>query len=187
MNYEELSKEVSYALRHAPWEYELEMDEEGWVSCAQLLDSLQQTQKFKNIRVTDLSKMIEISEKKRHEIKDGNIRAFYGHSLPMKILKEEKMPPNVLYHGTARQFFKSITEIGLQPRSRQYVHLSQDLETARIVGSRHDNKPCILIIDAKMAWSEGIRFYVGNEKVWLSDGIPAKYLNELSKKSNNID
>ena len=32
MKYEELSKEVSYALRHAPWEYELEMDEEGWVS-----------------------------------------------------------------------------------------------------------------------------------------------------------
>ena len=29
MKYEELSKEVSYALRHAPWEYELEMDEEG--------------------------------------------------------------------------------------------------------------------------------------------------------------
>lgn len=29
--FEELSKEISYALRHAPWEYELEMNEEGWV------------------------------------------------------------------------------------------------------------------------------------------------------------
>lgn len=37
----ELSKEISYALRHAPWEYELEIDEEGWVPIAQLLDSLQ--------------------------------------------------------------------------------------------------------------------------------------------------
>jgi len=37
MKYEELSKEVSYALRHAPWEYELEMDTEGWVSIEQLL------------------------------------------------------------------------------------------------------------------------------------------------------
>lgn len=27
----DLSREISYALRHAPWEYELEMDEEGWV------------------------------------------------------------------------------------------------------------------------------------------------------------
>ena len=31
--YEDLSKEVSYALRHAPWEYELEMDKEGWSFC----------------------------------------------------------------------------------------------------------------------------------------------------------
>lgn len=32
----ELSKEISYALRHAPWEYALEMDEEGWVLVEQL-------------------------------------------------------------------------------------------------------------------------------------------------------
>ena len=29
MDYLNLSKEVSYALRHAPWEYELEPDSEG--------------------------------------------------------------------------------------------------------------------------------------------------------------
>ena len=31
MDYIKLSKEVSYALRHAPWEYELELDENGFV------------------------------------------------------------------------------------------------------------------------------------------------------------
>ena len=31
MDYTKLSKEISYALRHAPWEYELELDEEGFV------------------------------------------------------------------------------------------------------------------------------------------------------------
>lgn len=29
MNLVELSKEISYALRHAPWEYELELDKQG--------------------------------------------------------------------------------------------------------------------------------------------------------------
>ena len=38
--FEELSKEISYALRHAPWEYELEMNEEGWVPVEQLLDAI---------------------------------------------------------------------------------------------------------------------------------------------------
>ena len=40
INYIELSKEISYALRHAPWEYELEMDEAGWIPVGQLLDAL---------------------------------------------------------------------------------------------------------------------------------------------------
>lgn len=43
MDYVELSKEVSYALRHAPWKYELEMDEEGFVPIEQLLDALNET------------------------------------------------------------------------------------------------------------------------------------------------
>lgn len=178
-DYAKLSKEISHALRHVPWEYELEMDENGWVPIEQLLDALHKTEKWNNIIEEDLSKMIEMSEKKRHEIKDGNIRAFYGHSLPMKILKEGKMPPNVLYHGTARRFLESIIENGLSPQSRQYVHLSQDLETAENVGRRHDDNPCILIIDAKVAWDDGIKFYIGNEKVWLADTIPSKYIQRI--------
>lgn len=176
---EELSKKISYALRHAPWEYELEMNEEGWVPIDQLLDALNKEEKWKNICEADLEEMIKKSEKKRHELSGGKIRAFYGHSIPMRILKEEKIPPNVLYHGTARRFLKSIHKNGLLPQSRQYVHLSQDIETAKNVGMRHDDKPRILIIDAKMAWIDGIKFYLGNEKVWLADKIPCRYIKEL--------
>ena len=177
--YTELSKEISYALRHAPWEYELEMDEEGWVPVEQLLDALHRSEKWSNICEADLKEMIEKSKKKRHELKGGNIRAFYGHSIPMKILKEDKMPPDVLYHGTARRFLESINENGLLPQSRQYVHLSQDIETAENVGRRHDDKPCILYIDAKVAWDDGIKFYYGNEKVWLADIIPSRYIRKM--------
>ena len=179
MNYIGLSKEISYALRHAPWEYELEMEEEGWVPVEQLLNALHRDKKWGDICETDLIRMIEQSEKKRHELKDGKIRAFYGHSIPMKILREEQMPPDVLYHGTARRFLESIKEKGLLPQGRQYVHLSQDFETAENVGKRRDDKPCILIIDAKRAWDEGIKFYLGNEKVWLADTVPGRYIEEM--------
>ena len=137
----ELSKEISYALRHAPWEYELEMDEEGWVPVEQLLDALHKEEKWRNISENDLVIMIQKSEKKRHEIFSGKIKAHYGHSIPMKIAKEEKVPPEVLYHGTARRFLNSIREKGLLPKGRQYVHLSQDVETAHSVGMRHSWKP----------------------------------------------
>ena len=172
----ELSKEISYALRHAPWEYELEMDEEGWVRVEQLLDALHRDEKWMNVGETDLQDIIEQSEKNRFEIKNGKIRAFYGHSIPMKIIKEVQMPPDILYHGTARRFLESIKEKGLLPQGRQYVHLSKDIETAESVGKRHDGKPCILVIDAISAWNEGVKFYLGNEKVWLADSIPSRFI-----------
>ena len=31
MDYKRLSKEISYALRHAPWEYNLKLDNQGFV------------------------------------------------------------------------------------------------------------------------------------------------------------
>lgn len=144
LEYDRLSKEISYALRHAPWEYELEMDEEGWVPLGQLLDALRREEQWEEIAGADVEEMISSSAKKRFEIREGRIRAFYGHTIPMKIRKEEKKPPAVLYHGTARRFYTSIMEKGLQPQERQYVHLSQDVETAETVGKRHDGKPCIL-------------------------------------------
>ena len=51
----------------------------------------------------------------------------------MKIAKEKKVPPEILYHGTARRFFNSIQEKGLLPKGRQYVHLSIDIDRCRMV------------------------------------------------------
>ncbi len=114
MNNEELSKEISYALRHAPWKNELEMDENGWVDVKQLIEAL--NRKFEEVQLSDLIMMIEKSDKKRHEIVDGKIRALYGHSIPMHIRKEEKQPPLLLYHGTARRFLNNITTQSFEKR-----------------------------------------------------------------------
>lgn len=180
-DYQKLSKEVSYVLRHAPWEYELELDEHGWISVEQLLNSLNQTPEWENITLDDLNHMIQYSAKKRHEIKNRNIRAFYGHSIPMIIKKERSIPPKVLYHGTANKFLESIKQEGLIPMDRQHVHLSEDIETATLVGKRKENVPVILTIDTEAAVTDGINFYLGNEKVWLADPIPAKYISIQTK------
>ncbi|WP_371366997.1 putative RNA 2'-phosphotransferase [Sporomusa rhizae] len=182
IDFMKLSKEVSYALRHAPWEYELELGEEGWVEIDQLLYSMNECREWYDLSEQDLHLMIEKSDKKRHEISDGKIRALYGHSLPQRIVKEEKEPPKILYHGTARRFLASIKVDGLLPKGRQYVHLSIDVDTASQVGKRRDNEPTIFEINARKAWGEGIKFYQGNDKVWLADFIPSKYVNEIDSK-----
>lgn len=72
---------------HAPWKYRLKVDQEGWVLVDQLLDALHQDKRWKNITIDDLYVLIEKSKKKRFEIKDNKIRAYYGHTIPMKIVK----------------------------------------------------------------------------------------------------
>lgn len=181
INYTKLSKEVSYALRHAPWEYELELDKNGWVPIDQLLQAFHQSNEWQNIELDDLKVMIEKSEKKRHEIKENSIRASYGHSIPIKIVKEEAIPPKFLYHGTAHNFLSEIEKNGLSPMSRQYVHLSEDIETANLVGKRKDKNPIILVINTENARAKGTNFYLGNEKVWLADSILPEFFDVLKK------
>lgn len=176
MDLMKLSKELSYALRHAPWQYELELDDEGWVGIPQLLVALHESPQWKEVTETDLEKMIQASEKKRHEIRSGHIRALYGHSTPHKISKSPADPPETLYHGTPAHAVNSIMEQGLQPRQRQYVHLSADIDTAKQVGRRRDDQPVILRINAAQAARDGILFYHGNENIWLADHIPVRYI-----------
>ena len=65
MDYTKLSKEISYALRHAPWEYELELDEEGFVPVEQLIHALNESGEYKEtITKDDILHIIETSEKK---------------------------------------------------------------------------------------------------------------------------
>lgn len=177
MNYIKLGKEISFALRHHPEKYHLDMDEEGWVRIEQLSHALED--KYGVLTEADILDIMEHSDKQRYELKNHKIRAYYGHSLKQKIKRIPMEPPKVLYHGTAKRFLDSIMKDGLLPMNRQYVHLSADQETAIKVGKRHDSHPIILRINAIEAYRNGIHFYLGNETVWLSDSIPIQYIKVL--------
>jgi putative RNA 2'-phosphotransferase len=88
---------------------------------------------------------------------------------------ERRTPPDVLYHGTAIRFLDSIRKDGLKPMGRQYVHLSRTEEIAITVGKRH-GEPVVLYIDAKTMCEEGHKFYISENKVWLVDKVPIKYI-----------
>lgn len=177
MDYIKLGKEITYALRHAPWEYELEMDNKGFVDIQQLLLAINEENKYsKIIDKSDILRVMEVSNKKRLEIVGEQIRAMYGHSFPMQIKYEEETPPAMLYHGTAKRFLNSIKKEGLKPMSRQYVYLSEDIETAKMVGKRRDSDPVILYIDTAEAIKAGVKFYKANDKVWLCKELPPRFI-----------
>lgn len=60
--------------------------------------------------------------------------------------------------------------------SRQYVHLSEDTETAKMVGKRRDSDPVILRIDTVNAVKAGVKFYRANDKVWLCKQLPPRFI-----------
>lgn len=171
-----LSKTISHALRHEPQLYNLQLDNEGWVNLSLLVDSLR-SKGWKDLQREDIILIIEKSEKKRFQIVNDKIRAYYGHSTDEKIVKHQQVPPDILYHGTSTNNIDSIMIKGLLPMDRQYVHLSEDKATAEIVANRRKkSEVCILTIHARQAHENGIAFYREENGIWLSDLIESKYI-----------
>lgn len=172
-----LSKTTAHALRHAPDQYGLELDGAGWVAIDDLLNALRQCRpSWRTLTINDLQVMMARASKQRYELNDGRIRALYGHSLEQAIDRVPAKPPDVLYHGTSPRAVERIRADGIKPMSRQYVHLSTDRATARDVGSRHAAQPIVLTVRARKAHDAGVRFFLGNEDVWLAEMIPLGFV-----------
>lgn len=173
----DLSRAVSHALRHEPWLYEIELDDEGWAPVGQLVEALREKGgDWALVDRTSLERMIASATKRRHELDGARIQALYGHSLAGRIRKSPAHPPPLLFHGTAPETWSLISDEGLQPMGRQYVHLSVDLDTATAVGLRKSSTPVVLAVDAARAAASGVVFYEGNDLVWLADSVPSRFI-----------
>jgi putative RNA 2'-phosphotransferase len=170
------SKFLSLVLRHKPEEIGLELDAEGWAS----LDQLIALSNAKGSKITrDLVlEIVATSDKQRFAISvDGRrIRANQGHSVAIDLKLASRTPPDLLFHGTATRFARSIQENGLVAGSRQHVHLSSVEATAVDVGRRH-GKPLVLIVNASAMHLDGLAFYLSDNGVWLTDSVAAEYIS----------
>lgn len=171
----QLSKFLSFVLRHKPDAIGLTLDPQGWAS----LDELIEKGNAAGTRFgrEDLLHVVETSDKKRFSVStDGlRIRAAQGHSVSVELGLLPRQPPPVLYHGTATRFMGSILSEGLKPQARQHVHLSVDEAAARRVGQRH-GQPCILRVDTLSMHAKGFKFYLADNGVWLTDQVPPEFL-----------
>ena len=87
-----LSKGIAQALRHRPAYYGLEPDAEGWVPLADLLAGLCRRRHRCDVTIEDVQAVPSLPDKQRYEIKDGRIRALYGHSNHVSVRKETAVP-----------------------------------------------------------------------------------------------
>jgi putative RNA 2'-phosphotransferase len=171
---ERVSRFLSYLLRHQPKEYPLSFDREGFVSWGDVVQTVKD--RFQEVTEADIQSVVTGPDKKRFELKDDKVRATYGHSFPVDLASQEVEPPPELYLGSARDIAQSILRNGLKPRDRRYVHLSPSLEEALAVGKRRDPAPALIVVDARRAHAEGIRFFPAGP-LFLVESVPPKFLS----------
>ena len=177
MNINETSKFISLILRHKPETIGISLDEHGWADVDELIAGISRTHELnKDI----LEEIVRTDDKQRYSFNEDKtlIRANQGHSLPVDVELDEVKPPEELWHGTGEKYVLSIDKQGLLPKSRLYVHLSKDEETAVKVGKRH-GKPVLYIVKAGKMYKDGYKFYLSKNGVWLTKEVLVKYLRKL--------
>lgn len=171
----QLSKFLSFVLRHRPESIGIVLDESGWVDIEILLKACADSGKA--ITIAKLKHIVETNDKKRFMISpDGKrVRASQGHSLSVELGYEPAKPPARLFHGTASRFIESIKKKGLHRGKRHHVHLCLSEATALSVGSRY-GKPVLLKIDSARMHQDGYLFFLSDNNVWLTESVPFQYI-----------
>jgi len=175
-----ISKFLSLVLRHKPETIGLTLDKNGWADTSDLLEKLN-TRGFE-ISFARLEQIVATNDKKRFafNIDQSRIRANQGHSIHVELGLPKSEPPPNLYHGTSEKSGKSILLQGLVKSKRQFVHLSNDVETALSVGRRH-GRAVVFTVAAGLMSNEGFTFYLSANHVWLTDHVPPRHLTLLKK------
>ncbi len=168
------SKYISLILRHKPEVIGITLDEHGWARVDELIAGVSRTHP---LDMAGLEEIVRTDEKQRYSFNEDKtlIRANQGHSIPVDVELEAVTPPEILYHGTGEKNVASIDARGLIPKSRLYVHLSGDYETAFKVGARHGKPRIYQVYSGEMA-ADGCTFYRSVNGVWLTKSVPPKYL-----------
>lgn len=178
MDLHKISRYMSLVLRHKPEVIGISLDEHGWAVVDDLINGIAKNNEGFDMKT--LEEIVKTDSKQRYSFNDDKtlIRANQGHSIPVDVELEEKEPPEFLYHGTGEKYVSSILEQGLIPKSRLYVHLSKDIETAKNVGRRHGKEVVFKIATHKM-YLDGYKFYLSINGIWLTKKVPLQYMQML--------
>ena len=182
MDLTKTSRFLSLILRHKPEAAGIALDEHGWANVAELVHGMRAV--GYPISKAILEEIVATDDKQRYSIDKckTRIRANQGHSISVDVELAEVEPPEYLWHGTAKKYLDSIYDMGLVPKSRLYVHLSSDEETAVDVGKRHGDV-VLFRVNAKEMYENGHLFYLSVNGVWLTKHVPVDYLSRVIKET----
>lgn len=170
---EKLGRLVAGALRHFPDDLGLEMDPRGWVDLDDLSEAIGTRYRWANKRL--VISLVQSDPKERYEIREGKIRAKYGHSVDVNLDHPRNELP-ALYYGANEEEADRILEVGLKAATQRYVHLSTTPEKAWYVGTFRTNSPRVIRVDAEAAQRAGVKMMAVSENIVISENVPPEHL-----------
>ena len=171
-----LSRFLAMVLRHRAYQFDLPMDDFGFVPIADLLEVIREQHSLDWVEREHLEFLAGRGERKRFEIRDDHMRATYGHSFRRLIRYEPEEPPETLYAPIPGSQVGGARTNGLRPEGRQYVHLSETRAEAEQVARRREQETRIVTVRAREAFQDGIPFYHPTEGLYLVQHLPGRYV-----------
>ncbi|MBF0263643.1 MAG: RNA 2'-phosphotransferase [Gammaproteobacteria bacterium] len=171
-----ISKYLSFILRHKPETIGLELNANGWAAIDDLITKTTSMSLTKEL----IQLVVENNDKQRFAIDSSNklIRAHQGHSIGIDLNLKPIEPPKYLFHGTAECFERSILINGLNKQKRHHVHLTESKAIAKSTAQRH-GKAILFKISSQKMHQCGYQFYQTTNSVWLVNEVPAKFMLKI--------
>lgn len=178
----QISKALSYLLRHGAVKEKLPIDQKGFVK----LDAILANNRLKTHKATreDIYKVVENNNKKRFTLStiDGveYICANQGHSLKsisndnLTTLGKEDFPTQLI-HGTTQAKINLILQSGgLSKMNRNHIHLTSSIENDEaagfVTGIRYNSTILIYLDIEKLRNQDKIPFHKSLNDVYLTEG-----------------
>ena len=125
---------LAFALRHQPLQFGMALDDEGFADLDELVVGIRFSHyDWAMLDRQQVEQAIVNTDPGRFEIRDGQVRACYGHSVRLGSPGERRSPPEILLHGTSTAALATVLTTGLHAMRRAFVHLTTNSEYAEQV------------------------------------------------------
>jgi len=166
----ELAKILAYILGRHPAEFGLIPDRDGYVRIKELLKVFSEEEGWSYVRRSHLEEVELTLPDRPVEFKDNLIRAKNREQLPS--FEEAAELPKLLYTCVRQKAYPFVVTKGIQ-KSDGDIILSSDIDTARRMGKRIDQRPVLLTVQVKKTLDKRIRFFTGGGSLFAAACIPA--------------
>lgn len=174
-----LVRVLAFALRHHPLRFGVGLDDDGFADLDELVVGIRFSHyDWATLDREQVEDAVRDTDPGRFELRNGLVRARYGHSVALGSPGELRAPPEFLLHGTSADALATVLATGLRPMNRAFVHLTSNPDYAAQVVTAKGGGEVIRIL-AKEAGDAGVEFFRANPHVWLCRSVSPEFLSRL--------